>query len=105
MEMDLVKHLERQQEFSLKTFGTGPRSEGLIQHICQELDEILEDTSDLEEWIDVIILAFDAAMREGHTPKEVAQMLEFKQGKNESRTWPDWIDIPEGEPINHIRGD
>ncbi len=58
---DLVAHLYRQREFSLRTFGPGPRTAGVIDHIRKELREIEADPLDLEEWIDVVLLAFDGA--------------------------------------------
>ena len=103
MEMDLVKHLERQQEWSLKTFGTGPRSLGIIEHIREELDELLEDTEELLEWVDIIILAADGAMREGYSPQQVADTILMKQDINEKRDWPDHKEFSPDEPINHIR--
>ena len=58
---DLMSHLERQQAFSLKTFGPGLRTEGLIDHIQKELIEIAEHPADLFEWVDLILLGLDGA--------------------------------------------
>lgn len=101
--MDLEKHLQRQYDWSLSTFGPGPRSAGVIKHIEKELYEVAENPDDVEEWIDVVILALDGAMRQGYTPKEVAKALEAKQAKNETRKWPDWREFTEGEAIEHIK--
>lgn len=54
---------ERAMEWSEKTFGPGMRTEGITAHIRKELLEIEEDPNSLEEWIDVMILAFDGAWR------------------------------------------
>ena len=48
---DLASHLERQRAFSLKTFGPGARTAGVIDHIRKELREIEADPTDIEEWI------------------------------------------------------
>lgn len=50
---------------SLKQFGEGVRSEILIKKIGKELEEVRANPNDLEEWIDVIILALDGYWRHG----------------------------------------
>lgn len=102
---DLVAHLERQRKWSLETFGPGTNLEGLLEHIRKELKEIEAKPADLEEWIDVVILAFDGAYRQGWSPEGIALALLNKQLKNEKRKWPDWTTVPEGQAIEHIRED
>jgi hypothetical protein len=103
IEFDLVKHLHRQREFSLKTFGPGERTKGVLAHIRKELVEIEEKPQDLEEWIDVILLALDGAWRSGASPEAIAMKLYFKQSKNENREWPDWRTMSVDEPIQHVK--
>lgn len=103
--MNLIKHIQKQRNFSLKTFGPGERTIGLIDHINKELDEIKATPEALEEWVDVILLAIDGAWRVGHTPYEIAQAIETKQAKNEKRIWPDWRTAEPGKAIEHIRGE
>ena len=103
MTFDLITHLYRQRDFSLKTFGPGKRSAGIIDHIQKELVEVAAKPNDLEEWIDIVILALDGAWREGYTPKEIINMLRYKQTKNESRKWPDWRTAVPGKAIQHIK--
>ena len=100
---DLVKHLHRQREWSRRTFGPGERTAGVLDHIRKELAEIEEKPRDLEEWIDVVILAFDGAWRVGYEPEEIAAALEAKQTKNEARRWPDWRTQPRDRAIEHER--
>lgn len=88
--MNLITHLQRQKEFSEATFGPGHRTAGVIDHIREELTEIERAPLDLEEWVDVILLAFDGAWRTGASPQDICNMIEFKQSKNEGRSWPDW---------------
>lgn len=104
MIFDLVAHLHRQRSFSRDTFGPHPRLMGVVAHIRKELTEIAKKPNDLEEWIDVVLLAFDGAWRAGHEPEEIAAALAAKQAKNEARTWPDWRGVPDGEAIEHDRG-
>lgn len=100
---DLVAHLHRQREFSLRTFGPGERAAGVIAHIRKELVEIEAAPGDLYEWIDVVLLALDGAVRAGHTPEQVARALDAKLTRNEARNWPDWRTVEPGKAIEHIR--
>lgn len=103
MTFDFIEYLKREREWSEKTFGPGARTRGVTDHIRKELAEIEADPSDLEEWIDVIILAVDGAWRAGHSPEDVVKALIAKQVKNEARKWPDWRSHPVDQPIEHIR--
>ena len=83
-------HIRRQQEWSRRTFGPGPRTGGLIEHIREELEEIEAAPLDLTEWADVVMLALDGAWRAGHSPEAIIAAVHAKQERNERRTWPDW---------------
>ncbi|PZU83957.1 MAG: hypothetical protein DI527_23405 [Chelatococcus sp.] len=100
---DLVAHLARQRDFSIETFGPGPRTKGVIDHIRKELTEIEADPSDIEEWVDVIILAFDGAWRAGWEPHKIVEAIVAKQAKNEARQWPDWRTADPDKAIKHVR--
>jgi hypothetical protein len=99
---DLVAHLHRQREFSLRTFGPGERTEGVLDHIQKEIAEVRENPKDISEWIDIAILALDGALRMGFEPEQIAEALEAKQTKNESRKWPDWRTAEPGKAIQHV---
>lgn len=103
MTYDLISHLYRQRAFSRSTFGPGPRTGGVIDHIRKELTEIEDDPADVEEWIDVILLAMDGAWRAGYTPEQIAEALKAKQEKNETRDWPDWRTASADRAIEHVR--
>lgn len=101
-----ASHLERQREFSERTFGPGSREEGVIDHIRKELTEIEDAGSQqdkLAEWVDVVILAFDGAWRCGAEPQEILDAILAKQARNEQRVWPDWRTAPAGKAIEHDR--
>lgn len=100
---DLVAHMHRQIAFSTRAFGPGERHEGVVDHIRKELREIEEAPHDLEEWIDVVLLALDGAWRSGHTAEQVAAMLDAKMTKNENREWPDWRTADRTKAIEHSR--
>lgn len=100
---DIVEHLKRQRIWSERTFGPGERTQGVIEHITKELGEIEAAPQDIEEWVDVIILAFDGAWRAGWEPDAIVQAIEGKQSKNETRTWPDWRTCDPNKAIEHDR--
>lgn len=100
---DLEAHLYRQMAFSQRTFGPGRRTQGVVDHIRKELNEITKAPADLYEWIDVIILGFDGAWRAGHSPHLIIDALVSKQAKNESRDWPDWRTADTTKAIEHVR--
>lgn len=96
-------HLERQRQFSAATFGPGPRTAGVLDHIRKELNEIEADPLDLREWVDVIILAFDGAWRAGWEPQAIIDAVKEKQRVNEAREWPDWRTASPDHAIEHVR--
>lgn len=89
--------------WSLNTFGTSSRPEGIIKHIRKELHEIERSPEDLHEWIDVIILAVDGAWRQGYSAEQIIQALINKQLINFNRKWPSSTDQAEAEPTEHIK--
>lgn len=101
--LDLVAHLHRQRAFSERTFGPGARTNGVIAHIRKELIEIEAAPRDLEEWIDVAMLALDGAWRAGYEPADIALALAVKLTINELHTWPDWRTVAPDTAIEHVR--
>lgn len=101
--LDFYAHLARQEKWSRKTFGPGTRTRGICDHIRKELLEIEDDPRDLEEWIDVVMLALDGAWRTGATPTEIIRALGAKQTKNEGRNWPDWRSADPNKAIEHVK--
>lgn len=93
--------LTRQMPWSLGIFGEGRRTLGICNHIREELLEIEESPDDLEEWVDVILLAFDGAWRTGAEVGEIVDALYDKQIKNVfSRKWQPIT--PEDEANFHV---
>ncbi|MES2319960.1 MAG: dATP/dGTP pyrophosphohydrolase domain-containing protein [Pseudomonadota bacterium] len=100
---DFRAHLARQAAWSELTFGPGMRTAGVCDHIRKELTEVEADPSDLEEWVDVVILALDGAWRCGGTPDQIIGGIVAKQAKNEGRVWPDWRTADPSKAIEHDR--
>jgi Protein of unknown function (DUF550) len=100
---DFTEFLHRKIEWSRRTFGPDQRTHGLSDHIRKELEEIEQNPADLEEWIDIILLAIDGAWRSGASPEDIVAMLMAKAQRNELRSWPDWRRLTENDPIEHIR--
>jgi hypothetical protein len=101
--MNLHDHLTRQMAFSLKTFGPGSRTKGVIDHIRKELEEVEAAPFDLKEWVDLILLSLDGAWRAGYTPGQICCAIEAKMTKNENRKWPDWRTAEPDKAIEHDR--
>lgn len=95
--------LAHQRWWSTATFGPGARLHGVLDHIRKELAEIEADPTDVGEWVDVLILAFDGAWRAGWEPQEIIDALVAKQAKNEARVWPDWRTMSDDVAIEHDR--
>lgn len=115
--IDLIAHLTRQAAFSRATFGPGPRTKGVQDHIIKEFEEIneLADERDkVHEWVDVAILGMDGLLRSIATANPTmhfdqvanfaAALILKKQGKNERRDWPDWRTAAADKAIEHNRG-
>lgn len=100
---DLVDFLQRNHEWSERTFGPGERTQPVVAHIRKELEEILAAPRDISEWIDVVILAFNGVMRQGFTAEQVANALSEKQIVNEGRKWPDWRQTDPTKPTEHLK--
>jgi hypothetical protein len=99
----IISHLRRQRAFSLEAFGPGDRREGVLDHMKKEMREVRESNGALDEWIDLVILAFDGAWRTGASPEDIADALAAKMTINESRVWPDWRTAESGKAIEHDR--
>jgi len=100
---DFIEFLYRQKEFSEKTFGPNYSWPRIVEHIHKELNEISLEPFALEEWIDVMFLAFDEARRAGYKPEQIVELMVDKQKQNESRKWPPWQAVDPQKPIEHIR--
>jgi hypothetical protein len=101
--IDLVSYIERHRAWSIRTFGPGERVVGILAHIKKEMEEIEAIPDDLDEWIDIIILAIDGAWRAGHEPNQIAAALAFKQSCNFQRKWPPLNQQSSDKPTEHIR--
>jgi len=84
-------YLQEQYQWSIATFGSGKCTQGLISHIIDELNKVVERPDDMEEWIDVAMLALDGALRlsrrKGREHEEVMECLWHKLAINHRRQW------------------
>ena len=102
---DFAAFADAKAKWAAATFG--PQSfKGLRKHLEKELDELEADPGDLVEWIDLILLALDGAMRVGAkaTGADVVNALIEKMAANRVRTWPDWRTLSPDDPREHVRG-
>jgi hypothetical protein len=101
MTLNLASFIKSQRAFSLKTFGDKYDAKRITAHIRKELLEV-EESGDLSEWVDVILLALDGAWRSGASPEKICAALIGKLKINRARKWPDWRKVNNGQPIEHI---
>jgi hypothetical protein len=99
--IDFKRYIERQKAWSLRTFGPGYRTGGVTKHIEKEIAEVRAAPGDLDEWIDIAILAIDGAWRCGHSPADICDALERIQMRNFARTYP--MPTSQEEPSEHLR--
>jgi hypothetical protein len=102
-ETDITLGVQTAYDIATSSLDWGPRTAGVCDHIRKELTEIEADPADLNEWVDVIILALDGAWRCGAEPAEIIAAVKAKQARNEARTWPDWRTADPDKAIEHDR--
>lgn len=104
-DLTLQSALRRQAAFSHRAFGPGMRTKGIVEHIAEECEEVVDSDHDVNECVDVLILALDLCWRSGARPDEVERALLAKMTKNEARKWPPVGSIGEDQKINHDRAE
>lgn len=91
-------------EWSQSTFGRdserGPT--GPLKHLAKEVQEALSDPTDITEYADLVLLAFDAARRAGLTHNGLLTACRNKLAVNKARQWPK---ASGDEPVEHVRGE
>ena len=112
---DFRQQLIRQMVFSRATFGPGARTEGVLDHMMKEIEEVRASGGSPDEWVDLVILALDGLTRSIWSLNQYERTADgaadiavnaicFKQAKNERRNWPDWRTAPKDKAIEHVRG-
>ena len=94
--------LTQRGQWAEETFGPGTQTDRYLSHILKEVEEVRSDPRDVVEWADIIILAFEGARRAGHPAQVILDAIRDKQERNLSRHWPNWRDVPDNQPIEHI---
>lgn len=117
--MDLKQHLIRQMAFSKATYGPGPRTNGVLDHLSKEIEEVRESNGSAAEWVDLVILSLDGLTRQlsfcneqthriaksADIAQSACDMIVGKQDRNENRDWPDWRTMSADKAIEHVRGE
>lgn len=108
-QVSLEAILERQSEWSRKTFGKYShwRRFGLVDHLRKEIEEVFKELSEggdaLFEFVDVALLAFDGMMASGLCANSVMNNLLAKIEDNERRQWPKIEDQVPGKAVEHVK--
>jgi hypothetical protein len=114
--MNLKDHLVRQMVWSKANFGPGARTDGVLDDIKKEIEEVRASNGSSVEWVDLVILSLDGLTRQlwassnyGKPADDIAQtavnMIVGKQSRNELRNWPDWRTQPQGKAIEHTKSE
>lgn len=98
-----ARDLGLQREWSREAFGPSPRLAGILEHLSKEIVEVSESPTDVREWVDIVILALDGAMRQGIDPSEIIEAYHAKVAENIARSWPDWRFESEDRAIEHVK--
>jgi K+-transporting ATPase c subunit len=110
----------RQMAFSKATYGPGARTNGVLDHIKKEVEEVRENGGSAEEWVDLVILSLDGLTRQlsfcnektdqtkrvstsADISEAACNMIVEKQDRNENRSWPDWRTADLEKAIEHDR--
>lgn len=64
---DLVAHIRRQREFSLRVFGPGHTGESI-----RKAATAIQAESGLDKWAGLVMAILDGAWRAGHEPDQIA---------------------------------
>jgi hypothetical protein len=99
---------------NFNTFGPGPRTNGVLDHIERQIIEVRNSCGSSSEWVDLVILSLDGLTRQlwsasnyNKTADEIAEwacdIIRGKQGRNELRSWPDWRQAAPDKAIEHDR--
>lgn len=100
----LAMFFDARARWSERTFGPGNRYLGVVEHIRRELREIEASPADLEEWIDVVLLAMDGAWRSTNANgADFVHALAAKAEKNRRRTWPAPGTVDPAGVTEHVR--
>lgn len=95
------------EEFSNNTFGPpshrGPI--GPLDHLEKEIQETLDNPTDIKEYVDCFFLIIDATRRAGFNIIEFEQACWEKLEENKARNWPDWRNSDPNKTIEHDRSD
>lgn len=91
-----------QAAWSQKTFGSdstrGPI--GPLKHMLKEVQEALDNPTDIEEYADLLLLLMDSSRRAGFSPMSLLYAARAKMRKNKEREWPK---PTSDEPVEHVR--
>lgn len=89
--MDLIAHLTRQAAFSRATFGPGPRTKGVTDHIRKELEEVEKCYE--ERTRTVITGSFEDAMTGKMKPIEKQVPVDLSIEERHADAAAEWADV------------
>lgn len=107
MSQDLMQMIARWQ---MKQFGFLPERAGTLKHLEKEIDEIKSDSSDPDEWTDIVFLGIQGlwkTLREKYphlNEDDITNVMLFSVAQkltiNLARMWPA---ADPTRPVEHVR--
>ena len=86
--MDRLNQLFKEHgEFSDATFGVNRSANGPLHHLKKEVEEVIKNPNDFEEYADCLLLLIDAFRMSGGNSKELLDAAFDKLDKNKKRDW------------------
>lgn len=74
-------------DWQFATFGKRSNPKPPIHHLLKEVNELLENPSDLSEYADCFFLLFNAAAEAGYTSEHLLKAIADKLEVNRKRKW------------------
>ena len=98
--LDFTQFQKEHGEWSDKTFGENRKPTAPLNHLKKEVQEVLEQPYDIEEYADCFLLLMDSARLSGFNMDDLYFASQQKFNKNKNRTWgkPD-----ENGVVEHVR--
>ena len=85
---ELTRLIYEHSKFSTETFGSNRNPIGPLKHLLKEVQEVIDEPSDSEEFADCLLLFIDAIRLNGHTFEDIIYAAFKKLEKNRNREWP-----------------
>ena len=74
-------------KWTVEVFGNANNPLPSLKHLQEEVEELIENPSDPEEWADCFIILIHAAKKQGYSMSDIYKFIQNKHEKNKKRKW------------------